>query len=101
MALNEFKRKSDNPWDSLVIPTGQELKVGTRIYSGVRLMLIEGEEKQVSEPVYGGDYPLDNGKTITVVDGVITEIVDSPTQTTPIPGEAKAKATEARAKYKK
>lgn len=74
----EFKIKSDNPWDKILIPEGKELAVGTKVYNGSRLMLVGGQETEVAEPCYGGEYPLDNGKYIVVVDGVITEINDLP-----------------------
>lgn len=78
MAGVEFKIKSDNPWDTLMMPTGKELKVGERIYNGSRTMLVNGVETQVAEQVYGGEYSLDNGKLISVADGVITEIKEMP-----------------------
>lgn len=38
MPGQEFKIKSENPWDTLLLPEGAELKVGNRIYNGSRTM---------------------------------------------------------------
>lgn len=91
----EFKIQSNNPWDTLQIADGKELKVGERIYSGKRPILIEGKETFFAEPIWGGDYILDNGKMVTVTDGVITEIKDAPA-----PATAKVEAAERKKAYK-
>lgn len=91
----EFNIKSNNPWDVLTIADGKELKVGERIYSGKRPVLIDGKEAFVSDPVWGGDYILENGKMISVTEGVITEIKDAPA-----PANAKVEAKERKKAYR-
>lgn len=99
MSEKKFNIKSDNPWDSILIPDGQELAVGARVYNGARMMLVGGVETEVAEQIYGGDYALDNGKYITVVDGIITEISDIPTPSKSI--GMKEAAVEREKKYRK
>jgi hypothetical protein len=98
MPGTEFKIKSDNPWDSLLVPEGKELAVGGRIYNGARTMLVNGVETEIAEPVWGGEYSLENGKIVSVVDGVITEIKDAPGTAT---GQLKKAATDRRTTYRK
>jgi len=91
----EFNVKSNNPYDVLTVAEGKELKVGERIYTGKRPILIDGKEAFYSEPVWGGDYILENGKMVSVTDGVITEIKDAPSTPT-----AKVEAAQRKKQYK-
>ena len=75
-----FKIQSeDNPWDSIVLDDGDELVVGTKVYEGERNMLVGGVETKVADKCWGGSYLLENGKSVEITDGVITEINDVPT----------------------
>lgn len=72
----EIKKESDN-WNTLILPVGTKVEVGQRIYRGARTVLIEGKEVEMAEEVWGGTYNLENGTTIEVVEGVITEVNES------------------------
>ncbi len=74
----ELLLKNENSWDKLTIPDGLEIEVGTPVFYGERKMLVDGKETRIAEQTYSGEFALDSGKIITVLDGVITEIIDNP-----------------------
>jgi len=75
----QFKIKSDeNPWDSITIADGDELAVGTTVYEGEETILVGGVETTVARKAWDGTYLLEEGKSVEVTDGIITEINEVP-----------------------
>ena len=70
----EFRVKQDNPFASILIESGAELVEGTKVFYNATAKLIDGKIVMVSDQVYGGEYPLENGTVITVGNGIITEV---------------------------
>ena len=70
----EFRVKQDNPFASILIEDGAELAQGTKVFYNAIPKLIDGKVVMVSDQVYSGEYPLENGMVITVGNGIITEI---------------------------
>jgi len=70
----EFRVKQDNPFASILIEDGAELIAGTKVFYNAIPKLIDGKIVMVSDQVYGGEYPLENGIVITVGNGIITEV---------------------------
>ena len=91
-----FKIETEDPWDSIIIADGDELKVGTKAYHGESNVLINGQETKVADPVWGGTYIID-GKSVEIVDGIITEINHVPSAVEVIKLESKNRKEE----YKK
>ena len=92
----EFKIQSENPWDSIVIPDGAELVEGTKVYEGEETVLIDGKETKMARRAWSGNYLLENGKSVEVAEGVITEVNDVPMPE----ASMKEKAAEVRKKFK-
>jgi hypothetical protein len=90
----EFKIKSDDPWDSIVLADGQELTEGARVYQGEEIVLINGVESSISNRCWGGSYILENGKRIEVTDGFITEVGDITIEEPSMKAKAMALAEE-------
>lgn len=101
MSGQKLPIKNDNPWDTLVIAEGAELKVGVRMFYGPRVYLIGGKETEICEPIWNGDYNLDNGKIVKIVDGIVQEIIEAATPATEGATGMKAQAMARREKYKK
>ena len=70
----EFRVKQDNPFASILIEDGAELVQGTKVFYNAIPKLIDGKVVMVSDQVYSGEYPLENGTIITVGNGIITEV---------------------------
>lgn len=76
--MAELKIKSDNPWDTLRTVEGKEFAKGEMVFSGPRKLLVNGQIAEVCEPVYGGEYMMEDGRVIEIVDGIITDIKEGP-----------------------